>query len=108
LNPAIEEATMHARTGTLEVDPERLDDMVRQLEAEQIPRYREQSGYKGFTVLADRGTGKVIGISFWESESDLQASEDLGREARSQAAETGGATSEPVRQSFEVLLDDMA
>ena len=42
---------MHARTGTFEVSPERIDDVVRRLEEEQIPRYREQQGYKGFTVL---------------------------------------------------------
>jgi heme-degrading monooxygenase HmoA len=66
---------MHARTGTLQVSPGRVDDMVRQLEADQLPRYREQPGYRGFTVLADHVSGKVIGISYWESEDDMEASE---------------------------------
>jgi hypothetical protein len=35
-----------------------------QLEADQLPRYREQPGYRGFTVLADHVSGKVIGISY--------------------------------------------
>ena len=98
---------MHARTGTLQVSADRVDDVVRQLQEEQIPRYREQQGYKGFTVLADRGSGKVIGISFWESEGDLQASDDLGREARAAASEAGQASGEPEVGRFEVLLDDM-
>jgi MFS transporter, YNFM family, putative membrane transport protein len=98
---------MHARTGTFEVPPERIDGMVRQLQEEQIPRYREQQGYKGFTVLADRERGKVVGISFWEGEPDLEASEELGRRARLQAAETGQAAAEPVREKYEVVLDDM-
>jgi len=97
---------MHARTGTLQVSPDRIDDVVRKLESEQIPRYQEQQGYKGFTVLADRQSGKVMGISFWESEADLQASEQLGDEARTQAAATGEAD-QPVVDRFEVLLDDM-
>jgi heme-degrading monooxygenase HmoA len=98
---------MHARTGTLQVSPERIDDVVAQLRNEQIPRYHGQQGYKGFTVLGDRPSGKVIGISYWESESDLQASDELGREAREAAAATGQASSEPVRETFEVLLDEM-
>jgi heme-degrading monooxygenase HmoA len=98
---------MHARTGTLQVSPGRVDEMVGRLEADQIPRYREQPGYKGFTVLADHVSGKVIGISYWESEDDLEASEPLGRAARAQAAETGGAAAEPVRETFEVMVDDM-
>jgi heme-degrading monooxygenase HmoA len=68
--------------------------------------YRGQQGYKGFTILADRGSGKVLGISFWESEGDLQASDELGARARSAGAEAGGASSEPVREAFEVLFDD--
>jgi heme-degrading monooxygenase HmoA len=90
----------------LEVSPDRVDDAVRSIE-EMLPRYREQNGYKGFTVLADRGSGKVVGVSFWESQEDLQASDDLGAQARSAAAESGGAQSEPLRETFEVLLDDM-
>jgi len=98
---------MHARTGTLRVSPGRVDEMVGRLEADQIPRYREQPGYKGFTVLADHVSGKVIGISYWESEDDMEASEPLGRAARAQAAETGQASAEPVRETFEVMIDDM-
>jgi len=98
---------MHARTGTLEVDPSKIDDAIRQLESEQIPRYREQDGYKGFTVLADRGSGKVMGISFWENEDALRASDELGDAARSQVAETGQAKAEPVAERWEVLFDDM-
>jgi heme-degrading monooxygenase HmoA len=98
---------MHARTGTLQVSPERIDDVVSMLRDQQIPQYRDQQGYKGFTVLADRDSGTVVGISFWESEDDLQASEDLAEQARSQAADTGEASGEPRVDRYEVLLDDM-
>ena len=98
---------MHARTTTLQVSPDRIDDAIRELESEQLPRFREQDGYKGFTVLADRASGKVLGISYWEGEAELQASESLGDESRRRAAATGGATGEPTVERFEVLLDDM-
>ena len=98
---------MHARTGTLNVSPERIDEVVSMLQERQIPQYREQQGYKGFTVLADREAGVIVGISFWESEGDLEASEELGIQARSDAGETGQASGEPQVSRYEVLLDDM-
>jgi heme-degrading monooxygenase HmoA len=98
---------MHARTGTIEASPDNVDDVARMLREEQIPTYREQQGYKGFTVLADRGSGKIVGISYWESEADLQASEELAQKAREAASETGQASSEPAVDRFEVLVDDM-
>ena len=99
---------MHARTGRLQVSPELVDEMARILEAEQLPRYRGQQGYKGFTVLANRETGDVIGTSFWETEADLEAAEELGEQARAQAAEAGDATVDPVTERWEVMFDDTA
>jgi heme-degrading monooxygenase HmoA len=99
---------MYARTGRLQVSPELVDEMVEILTAEQLPRYRGQRGYKGFTVLANRETGDVVGTSFWESEADLDAAEELGQQARSMAAEAGDASVEPVTERWEVLLDDSA
>ena len=98
---------MVARTGTLEIAPERIDDAVSAIR-DQLPAYREQGGYKGFTVLADRQRGKVIGISFWESQQDLEASDELGAQARAAAVESGQAQTDAVREQFEVVLDDMA
>jgi hypothetical protein len=37
----------------------------------------------------------------------MEASEGLGRSARAQAAETGEASAEPVRETFKVMIDDM-
>jgi heme-degrading monooxygenase HmoA len=97
---------MHARTGRLEVSPDRIDDVAWILQAEQVPRYRGQRGYKGFRVLADRESGTIIGVSFWESEQDLEAAEELGEQARSQALEAGQAGVDPVTERWEVVLDD--
>jgi heme-degrading monooxygenase HmoA len=97
---------MHARTGVLQVNPDKVDDAVRALEA-QLPSYRNASGYKGFTCLADRKSGKVLGISFWASEADRQASEELGAQARRSMQDAGLSHEEPVREEWEVALDDM-
>ncbi len=98
---------MHARTTTLDLDPARIDDTVRQLESEEVPRFKEIDGFKGFTLLGDRGGGKLIGVSFWESEEQMQASEEAVKESRERAAETGGASGGPTVDHYEVLLDVM-
>lgn len=96
---------MHARVNTLQMDSERIDQALRQLEEQDIPAFREMDGFRGFTVLADRSTGKVIATSYWDSEEQMRASEDAVKEARKRAAETGGASSEPEVERYEVALD---
>ena len=97
---------MHARTGTLQVSPDKIDAASQAIQQQVESEYRKQDGYKGFTILADRGSGKLLGISFWESEDALKASEELGARARAVAQESGEGSQEPVREQFEVLFDD--
>jgi heme-degrading monooxygenase HmoA len=98
---------MHARTGELEVAPERIDAMVSALVAGQIPTYRTIDGYRGFRILANRATGKVIGMSLWETEEAMRASEEQGAKARAQAAEEGHGT-EVLTEYWEIVLEDEA
>ena len=98
---------MHARSGSFQVSPEKLDDAIARFEEEMIPRYRERPGYKGFSMLVDRGSGDVQGLSFWDSEADMQAAEDLGGEARRAFLEFVGAEGEIVPRIWEVPIDDL-
>lgn len=86
--------------------PEKVDDALDAFRDNQLPRCRQQSGYKGFTLLADRGTGEVMGISFWENESDLKSADNLGREAREGIQQAGGGQGEIQRRDWELILDD--
>lgn len=95
---------MHARVNTVQMDPHRIDDAVRQLEDPRCP-YTGIDGFRGFTVLADRLSGKVIVTSYWESEEEMLGSEDAVKDARKRAADTGGASDEPQVERYEVALD---
>jgi heme-degrading monooxygenase HmoA len=99
---------MHARVTTLELDASRIDDAVGRLEQDEIPRWKELDGFKGFTLLADRESGKVIGVSFWESQSAMDTSEDAVAPSRERAAEAGGASGAPSVERYEVAIDTMA
>jgi heme-degrading monooxygenase HmoA len=96
---------MHARFTTLQLQPDKIDDAVAGLEQTDIPMFKSLDGFKGFSLFVDRSSGKVIGLSYWESEDAMKASEEAVKDARSRAAETGGASAEPEVERYEVAID---
>ena len=98
---------MHARSGAFHLSTDRVDDAIKAFEDEYLSQYQQQDGYKGFTLLADRESGRLMGISFWESESDLHAADDLGTRARDDIQQRGEGQSDIERVDWEVVLDDM-
>jgi heme-degrading monooxygenase HmoA len=95
---------MFARASTLEGPPDQVDEGLRYVREQVLPMMQQQDGFKGFIALGDRQSGKVLGISFWESE---QASEEAGNRARSESAEAVGATVADVER-YEVGLFEMS
>jgi heme-degrading monooxygenase HmoA len=99
---------VHARSGALQLSTDRIDDALEAFRTEHLPRYRQQSGYKGFTLMVNRRTGQMLGVSFWESESDLHGTDELGNEARQDLQARGGGEGAIERADWEVVVDDMA
>lgn len=98
---------MHARIGRITYLPEKADDLKRHVQENIVPRYEGVDGYKGFTLLLDASSGEAIGISFWESEEAMRATDDLGDQARQGAAEASSG-SDQGKQYYEVAVDTMA
>lgn len=98
---------MHARMSILEVSPDQLDEGMRHVREQVLPLIQQQDGFKGFIALADQQSGKVIGVSFWESEQAMQASEEVGNRTRSESAETVGGTVAGVER-YEVGVFEMS
>jgi heme-degrading monooxygenase HmoA len=98
---------MHARTGRISFSPEKADDVATHVRENIVPKYEATAGFKGFTLLLDRSRGEGLGISFWESEEAMHASDTIGDEARQGAAEAGSGTDKGP-EHFEVTLDTMA
>lgn len=98
---------MHARTGRVSFSPDKADEMVSHVRDTIVPKYEGSQGYKGFTLLLDRSGGEGIGISFWESEEAMKATDDLGDQARQGAAEAGSGRDQGAER-FEVAIDTMA
>ena len=96
---------MHARVTTVQLDPARIDEAIRSLEQEDVPRFKEMDGFKGFTLLVDRERGVGIGTSYWESEEKMEASEEAVKDARERTAQLGGASAAPTVEHYEVAID---
>jgi heme-degrading monooxygenase HmoA len=73
---------MHARMGRITFSPDKADDVTSHVQENVVPRYDDADGFKGFTLLLDRSAGQGVGISFWESEDAMRASDDIGDQAR--------------------------
>lgn len=98
---------MFARMSTLEGPPDQIDEGLRHVREQVLPQMQQQEGFKGFIALGDRQSGKVIGMSLWESEQALRASEELGDRTRGESAEAVGATVAGVER-YEVGIFEMS
>ena len=98
---------MHARVTTLEGSTNRMDEGLREIREHALPQLQQQDGFKRYLALGDRHSGKLLGISFWESEEAMRAAEDVGDRTRS---ETAGAISDTIAgvERYEVGLFEMS
>ena len=63
---------MFARVITAETGAGGFDGVIR-LAQEQLPGARQLPGFKGYYVLTEAGTGKVMVISLWETREQMEA-----------------------------------
>jgi hypothetical protein len=98
--------TMHARLTLVEGTPEQLDAGVEMARSDVLPALQGCAGYKGFTLGVDRSSGKIFGVSFFDSEDSLRASEETIRAKRDATASAAGGSAEFA--VYEVLIDDEA
>jgi heme-degrading monooxygenase HmoA len=83
---------VHARVSLLEGPPELIDEGLRQAREVVLPWGRLMEGFEGMIALVDRHSGKTLGITFWESEEAMRASEEAANRLREESAEAGGDT----------------
>src|SRR5579859_5233463 len=84
---------MHVRITTVS-GAANIDKGIDVIRDDILPRVREQHGFRGLSVSGDRSTGLVNVLSQWETEADLDASESVADEARSDTLSViGGQTS---------------
>jgi heme-degrading monooxygenase HmoA len=93
---------MYARVSIGEVTPEQLETFRRMIHDQVVPRARRLPGFKGGYWLADREGGQVIGITLFETEEALRASEESAARIREESSRTAGLKT-PSFASYEVV-----
>ncbi|WP_347057402.1 hypothetical protein ABC795_11915 [Blastococcus sp. HT6-30] len=89
---------MHARSTTINADPNRLDAGIADVRDDVMPAVSDMDGYVGLSMLCDRGTGRCIVTTAWRSEEAMAATRDAVLRMREQAAEQFGAPPPEVRE----------
>lgn len=83
---------MFARVSTFEGTPEQVDELTRYAAERVLPALKELDGFNGIVGLADRQSGRVLAVAFWETEEAMRASEEAVNRLRSETAEAAGET----------------
>jgi heme-degrading monooxygenase HmoA len=63
---------MFARVISAQAGTRGFDSFIR-VAGEQLPGARQQAGFKGFYLLTDAESGKIITISLWETREQMEA-----------------------------------
>lgn len=83
---------MFARTITIDSRPEFLDQGIAYIRDTVFPEVGTVPGCIGLSLVADRGTGRCIATSAWESEQTMRDSEAAVRPIRQRSADFLGGS----------------
>ena len=86
---------MHARVTMAHPQPDRFDEAASVVQQTFQPAAREQPGFRGFMLLADRAAHQLIGITLWETEADMAASAASGGYYRDRMEDFAGLLAAP-------------
>jgi heme-degrading monooxygenase HmoA len=95
---------MHARVSFYQLaegaDPRTAVEAFR----DSIDAVQQMDGQQGLMLLSDRDSGKMITITFWETEEHLRSTAEQANTVRQQASATGSLSIEGV-ESYEVAME---
>ncbi len=94
---------MFARVITAQAGAEGFEKII-SLAEQQIPAATRRPGFRGFYLLADDETGKLINISFWETREHMEeVARGTAAGIHDQGVEATGLTS-PRLETYEVKM----
>jgi hypothetical protein len=93
---------MYGRVTTVQGKPEKIEDAIRVIENDVVPGSKNLPGFKNGYWLADRKSGKLIALTLFETEKDLESSEAAASQLRKNASEKLGAEVKNVER-FELI-----
>jgi hypothetical protein len=102
---------MFARVTTFPgLAPERIKATLAEFTEKYLPRFEQQSGYRGVWAGVDYIGGRAIAVTYWESLEAMQASDELADEIRAAAVTRAGVDRNrpPLTDKYEVVIEKSA
>ncbi len=97
---------MYARVITAQYQPGKVDEAIQRYHEMILPEARQHKGFTGAMYLVDRSSDQAIGISLWQTEADLQASEERMAALGAEMAKVTSLAGAPRREMFEVVYQE--
>src|SRR3954466_7578264 len=94
---------MFARVSTFQGPPDQTAEGIRLAREQILPAAKLMDGFKGIYLLFDRDSGKSLSVTLWETEADMQASEEAAKRLRAESADASSETIVGVER-YEVAL----
>lgn len=94
---------MFARVRVTHGEPGKMEEGIRQFRDAVVPAYESVAGFRGGYMLVDRKNGKLIGVTLWETEADLHATESTSQRLRRAGSHAAGGAVHSV-EVYEVAV----
>jgi heme-degrading monooxygenase HmoA len=94
---------MFARVRTTSGVPEKVDDGIRHFQENVVASYKGVAGFKGAYMLVNRRTGKIVGITLWDTEANMQATGRTSEQLRAAGSQVVSGTT-PAPEEYEVVV----
>ena len=95
---------MFARVSTILGKPERVEEGISNYQEQMIPAAKKMTGFKQALLMVDRKSGKMVGITFWDTENNLRESTLAADKLRAQGVQHSGTAQPPVVEIYEVAV----
>ena len=81
---------MFARVSTYTGTSDEIDEAIRQVRENTLPKLKQLDGYQGAYFLVDRQNGKSLSVTLWEGEEAMNTSKEAANSLRSEVADALG------------------
>jgi heme-degrading monooxygenase HmoA len=96
---------MFVRRTRVEGSPDKLEQTVQNYQLQLLPAMKQEAGFRGAVLLANRATGAAQSVTLWENEQAERASRVTGEKLRAQAVQSSGGRVLDV-ESYEEVLNE--
>jgi heme-degrading monooxygenase HmoA len=94
---------MFARVRITSGAPEKVDDGIRHFREVVVASYKDVAGFEGAYLLVNRKSGKVVGITLWDTEANMHATAAASHQLRAVGTRVLGGTTPPPEE-YEVVV----